>query len=436
MACELSVSLPAVFRPLLAPGARYLGAHGGRGSGKSHVFADLAILHALKGGQRIVCIREVQQTLKESSKRLIEDKLRGHGLNRSHGFNPMLNHIQTPGGGVVSFVGMQDATAESIKSLEGYSVAWVEEAQTLSKRSMSLLRPTIRAAGSQLWFSWNPRRKTDAVDALLRGSEVPTGSVVIEANWRDNPYFPDVLEQERTDCLRIEPDQYAHIWEGQYATVLAGAYFAKSIAEAKADGRMCRLARDPLLPVLLMCDIGGAGARADAYAMWAVQLVGREIRVLNYYEAQGQEIGAHLEWMGINGYTVGRTVVWLPHDGKAVDKVYAVSYESAFKAAGYSVQILTNQGPGAAMGRIEAVRRMFGQCVFDQEKTAGGVDALGWYHEKRDAVRQIGLGPEHDWASHGADAFGMACIVAERKFKTVGGLGGAPLVYGSQGALA
>jgi phage terminase large subunit len=429
MAFQLDVQIPRVFQPLLAPDARYLGAWGGRGSGKSHVFAELAIIKALAGGVRIVCIREVQKTLKESSKRLIEDKLQAHGLGPRQGFTIQYESIGCPGGGIVTFLGMQDANAESIKSLEGYSVAWVEEAQTLSNRSLSLLRPTIRAPGSQLWFSWNARRKTDAVDKLLRGPELPTGAVVVKANWRDNPFFPDVLEQERQDSLRLEPDQYGHVWEGEYANVLVGAYFARQLADVRMEGRICRLAPDPLLPVRIFIDIGGTGGKSDAFSMWAAQFVGREIRVLNYYEAAGQSIDAHLEWLGENGYRPARTVLWLPHDGATQDKVYAVSYESAFKAAGYEVKILKNQGTGAAMGRVECARRMFPAVWFDSEKTQGGIDALGWYHERRDSYRNIGLGPEHDWASHGSDSFGMLCIIAEKHFKGGSGLSGAALNY-------
>jgi phage terminase large subunit len=183
---NLTLDTARVFRPLLGP-ARYKGAYGGRGSGKSHFFAELLIEdHICHKGMRSVCIREVQKTLKESSKRLIEDKLQALGLGEIDGFRAYNEVIATPGDGLITFIGMQDHNAESIKSLEGYARAWVEEAQTLSSRSLQLLRPTIRARGSELWFSWNPRRKTDAVDQMLRSSALPTGAVVIRANWSDN----------------------------------------------------------------------------------------------------------------------------------------------------------------------------------------------------------------------------------------------------------
>ena len=130
--------------------------------------------------------------------------------------------IQTPGDGIIIFKGMQDYTAESIKSLEAFKRAWWEDAQSAAATAFNLLRPTIRAPGSELWFSWNARRKTDPVDALFRGAELPTGAVVVQTNWRDNPWFLAELEQERLDCLRMQPDQYEHIWEGGYVWSLPG----------------------------------------------------------------------------------------------------------------------------------------------------------------------------------------------------------------------
>ena len=410
--------IPRVFAGLDDP-ARYKGIYGGRGSGKSHNRAESLIEHALDNkGARSVCIREVQKTLKESSKRLIEDKIQSFGLNESHGFKLFNEVIQTPGDGIITFQGMQDHNAESIKSLEGFGVAWVEEAQTLSARSLQLLRPTIRAEGSEIWATWNPRRKSDSIDMMFRSGMPPTNSIVVKANWSDNPFFPDVLEQERLDCLRNDPDAYDHIWEGGYVSSVNGAYFARHIAEARAQGRIGRVAADPLLPIRLFMDIGGTGGKSDAFAIWAIQIIGKEIRVLNYYESVGQDIAAHLAWMHSQGYISSKASVWLPHDGSTQDRIYDVSYESAFTKAGYTVEVIPNQGKGAAMQRIEAVRRWLGSCWFDQEKTSGGVDALGWYHEKRDENRDIGLGPEHDWSSHGADAFGLMCVVVEELFES------------------
>lgn len=425
----LRIPTADVFEPLLAP-ARYKGAWGGRGSGKSHFFAEKLIDDSLyEPGLLAVCIREVQKSLKQSSKRLIEAKLKGLGLGEKDGFKVFNEVIQTPGDGLIAFQGMQDHTAESIKSLEGFKRAWVEEAQTLSSNSLQLLRPTIRAPGSELWFSWNARRKTDPVDLMLRGDEKPTGAIVVKANWRDNPWFTDELEQERLDCLRMSPDQYDHIWEGGYLTVSSGAYYAKELADAKSSGRICRIAADPLMTFRAIWDIGGTGAKADACAIWIVQYIGQEIRLLDYYEAVGQPLATHVDWLRRNGYE--RALCILPHDGAANDKVYAVSYESALREAGFEVKVIPNMGAGAAVRRIEAARRLFAQMWFNAEKTEAGREALGWYHEKRDETRNIGLGPEHDWSSHGADAFGLMAV-DRTNFNPTGGVSWSAVTFQSE----
>jgi phage terminase large subunit len=411
----LRIETARAFVPLLEP-ARYKGAWGGRGSGKSHFFAEKLIddCQAEPGesgeGMRAVCIREVQKDLAQSSKLLIETKLSALGLNEADGFKVFRDVIQTPGDGLMIFKGMNDYTADSIKSLEGFKRSWWEEAQAATLHSLSLLRPTLRAPGSELWFSWNPRRKTDPVDVMLRGPERPTGAVVVKANWRDNPWFTAELEQERQDCVRMSPEQYDHIWEGGYVSVVEGAYYAKSLIEARQQGRLGRVAADPLMTLRAFVDIGGTGAKADAFAMWIAQFVGREIRVLDYYEAVGQPLAAHLEWMRSKGYSEKRCQFWLPHDGDTHDRVHNVSYASALREAQYTVNVVPNQGKGAAKQRIEAGRRLFPMCWFNEATTQPGIDALGWYHEKKDEARNVGLGPEHDWASHGSDAFGLMCV--------------------------
>ncbi len=411
MTRKLSIPTAEVFAPLYKP-ARYKGAYGGRGSGKSHDRAGALIDDSLyERGMLSVCIREVQKSLRDSAKRLIENKMRDFGLGEADGFKLFSDRIETPGDGIIIFQGMQDHTAESIKSLEGFKRAWVEEAQTLSATSLQLLRPTIRAPGSELWFTWNPRRRIDPVDMMFRGSGIPTGAVSVQANWNDNPWLPAELDQERRDCERDNADQYPHIWEGDYISVAAGAYFARQLAAARSEGRIGIVGEDPNLIIRLFADIGGTGARADNFVFWAAQFVGTEIRWLNHYEQQGQPIGTHLTWLRSQGYTPGRAKIWLPHDGETHDRVFNVSFESAFRAAGYKVEVVPNQGRGAASARIEEARRLFPRMRFDKSKCDAGLQALGWYHEKQDEQRNVGLGPDHDWSSHSADAFGLGAIV-------------------------
>jgi phage terminase large subunit len=303
---------------------------------------------------------------------------------------------------------MQDHTADSIKSLEGFDRAWIEEAQSLSHRSLELLTPTMRKEGSEIWASWNPNRPTDAIDQLLRGANTPTGSVVVNANWKHNPWISKVLLQEKDDCLRMTPDRYPHVWEGEYATVLEGAYYARHLSEAALEGRIGFFGKDPLIKLHAVWDIGGTSKKSDATAIWIVQYIGEEVRLIDYYEAVGQPFESHVNWLRAKGYEDALMV--LPHDGRKHDMVYKVTPEGFLQDAGFTVESIKNQGAGAVLSRIEAARRMFPSCRFHDENTKGGREALGWYHEKRDEARGLGLGPEHDWASHGADAFGLVAV--------------------------
>lgn len=211
---SLRSSVPPVFTPLFGD-YRYKGAHGGRGSAKSWSFATMALERSVtRKGVRIVCIREIQKSLEQSCKRLLEDQIERYDLGSE--FRVLNTHIETPGDGVIVFQGMQNHTAESVKSLEGFDIAWVEEAQALSKRSLELLRPTIRKDGSEMWFSWNPKHANDPVDDLLRGAELPPNACVIEANYRDNPFLPEVLRVEMEYDRRRDFDKYQHVWLGQY----------------------------------------------------------------------------------------------------------------------------------------------------------------------------------------------------------------------------
>ncbi len=229
---DLSIEVAEVFKPLLAP-ARYKGVHGGRGSGKSHFMAGMEVVLCIQSpGTRIVCAREVQRSLRDSVKLLVEDKIREYRVENQ--FKLMYDHIRTPGGGVIVFQGMQDHTAESIKSLEGFNVAYLEEAHTITQRSLELLRPTIRPG--QIWASWNPRLATDPIDRLLRGELPPPSSIVVKADWRDNPWWEKSgLEEERSYDEITNPIRYAHIWEGEYEPQVVGALWDREMIIA---GRM------------------------------------------------------------------------------------------------------------------------------------------------------------------------------------------------------
>ncbi|MDN4481860.1 hypothetical protein, partial [Demequina muriae] len=238
----------------------------------------------------------------------------------------------------------------------------MDEAEPVTDTAWTTLEPTLREEGegwsAELWVTWNPARKTAPVEKRYRNANDPLIKVV-ELNWRDNPKFPASLERKRQRDLTNRPDQYDHIWEGGFVTVVEGAYYAGDLTRAKAEGRIGNVAPDPLMSFRVHCDIGGTGAKADAFVMWADQFIGKEIRVLDYYEAQGQPMATHAQWLREKGYLPGISTIVLPHVGDQHDKVYSTSYRTAFEQLGYTVVVIPNMGRGAAKTRIEATRRLF-----------------------------------------------------------------------------
>lgn len=417
------------------------GAYGGRGSAKTMTFAKMTAVRALMWDQSgrdgvIVCGREFLNSIDDSSLAEVKAAIESEPELLAPHFNIGEKYIKTHSGRIAyKFSGMDKKTINSLKSKSKILLLWADEAEPITDKSWDIVIPTLRQEDSELWVTWNPARKNSATDRRFRQAK-DQRTKVVDMNWRDNPWWPAILERQRQRWLKNDPDGYDHIWEGAYASAVKGAYFTKQLSALKREGRLSRVGVDPLMKRRLFADIGGTGRNADAFTMWGSQFVGREVRVLNYYEVVGQAIEAHLNWMRRKGYTRDNTEIYLPHDGATHDKVYDVSYESAFAAAGYSVTVVPNQGRGAAIARVNAARRVFPSVWINEEPkaeandegrefectTADGVEALGWYHEKWDEERDIGLGPDHDWASHGADSFGLMAIVAEDAMRPGQGL--------------
>lgn len=411
------IQLPEKLISVFLGEAMYRGAYGGRGSGKTMSFAKMAAVRGITCasaglGGLIVCGREMQNSLDDSSMAEIKAAIRSEEWMLDY-YDIGEKYITTKDGLIdFSFVGLRH-NIDSVKSKAKIRLLWVDEGEKVSASSWDKADNTVREEGAEVWVTWNPERKLSPTDIKFRQNPAPE-SKIIALNWRDNSKFPSTLEKKRLHCLETAPDQYEHIWEGDYITAMSGAYFAKALTIARQEHRIGHVARDPLLSIRAFWDIGGTGAKADACSAWMIQFIGKEIRVLDYYEAVGQQLSVHVEWMRSKGY--GAAKVYLPHDGVAHDKVFDVTYESELFRAGFDVTVIKNQGAGAANQRIEAVRRILPQCWFNEPTCSGGLDSLGWYHEKRDEARNIGLGPDHDWSSHGSDAFGLMAIVAEDIF--------------------
>lgn len=364
----------------------------------------------------ILCARQFMNSLADSSLEEIKAAIRSEAWLADH-FEIGEKYVRTKDGRIsYSFSGL-DRSIDSIKSKSRILLCWVDEAEPVTESAWQTLIPTLREEDSELWVTWNPKSKRSDTHKRFRENRDPLTKIV-QMNWRDNPWFPAILERKRLKDKAERPDSYEYIWEGDFVTVIEGAYYAKCLTEAKAQNRIGNVSKDPLMTIRAIWDIGGTGAKADACAIWICQFVGREIRVLDYYEAVGQPLATHVQWLRDRGW--GKALCVLPHDGSTNDKVYDVSYESALKGAGFEVKVIPNQGKGAAKMRIEAARRLFPSIWFNASTTEAGRDALGWYHEKRsDDERQIGLGPEHDWSSHGSDAFGLMCVSHEPPVKPV-----------------
>lgn len=384
----LRIQTPRVFVPLLVP-ARYKGAHGGRGSGKSHFFAELLIERCLAEKINAVCVREIQKSLAQSVKKLLEDKIEALGVG--HLFEVQESLIKTPHGGMIIFQGMQNHTADSIKSLEGYDVAWVEEAQSLSQRSLDLLRPTIRKVGSELWFSWNPNQSTDPVDVLLRGDDLPPGAVVVQANYSDNPFLPDVLRDEMAYDRGRDPDKYAHIWMGGYQTNSEARVFKNWTVE--------EFEIDPAAVIRQGADWGFA---QDPTTLVQCYIVGRKLFVT--YEA----------------YRVGCEIVDTPSlfMGVPDSEKWPITADSArpetishMRKNGFPKIVPTVKGPGSVEDGIEFLKSF---DIVVHPRCVHTIDELTLYSFKTDALTGTVMPVLADKDNHVIDALRYACEGARR----------------------
>jgi phage terminase large subunit len=416
----VKLELPPKLVPVFAGDAMYRGAYGGRGSAKTRSFAKMAAVRGLMCAQAnepgvIVCGRAFMNSLDDSSLAEVKAAIASEPWLAAN-YDVGEKYVRTKDKRIdFGFVGLRH-NLDSIKSKSRIRLLWVDEAEPVSETAWTKAIPTVREEGAEIWVTWNPERKKSATHKRFRENP-PDGAKIVQINWRDNPWFPSTLEKTRLEDQAKRPDQYQHVWEGDFVTVVEGAYYAASLNEARNTGRIGFFAKDPLMTTRAFWDIGGTGAKADACSIWIAQFIGAEIRVLDYYEAQGQPLASHVQWLRSRGWDKALCV--LPHDGETHDRVHDVSYDSALRDAQFETLVIPNQGKGAAKMRIEAGRRLFPRIRFNESTTEAGRDALGWYHEKRsDDDREIGLGPEHDWSSHGADAFGLMCVAYEEPRKT------------------
>jgi phage terminase large subunit len=405
----IRVDVPRKLKPLLYP-KRYKGAKGGRGGAKSHFFAEQIVLRCYQRTTRVVCIREIQNSIKDSVKQLILDKIAKLGLGDF--FSEVENEIRGPDGSLIIFKGMQSYNADNIKSLEGYDIAWVEEAQTLSAHSLRMLRPTIRKTGSELWFSWNPRHKTDPVDAMFRDNEADPDFMCIVINWRDNPWFPDELRKEMERDFRNDPDGAEHVWNGAYGSS-QGAILAKWVNKADREGRIHDdVVFDPAgLPIEVSSDIGFR----DTASWWYWQRCLGGFRLLKYEGDSGLDAD---DWIPqikdtlkeLGGPKLGK--IWLPHDARA--KTFQSKHTTIERFLEHFKGQVDIVAQSKKLDQISAARDVIERCEFHKTLCDKGIDGLlAWEYEWNEELNVFSREPVHDWASHPSDAFSYGCQVMQ-----------------------
>ena len=390
------------FADLLDLEIRFLGFYGGRGGGKSEAVAEYIIqLMLTTRDGRVLCAREIQKSIKESVKSTIERKIREKKLDQYFEFVETEIRCKTTGA-VCMFSGLASHTTDSIKSFDSIDFCWVEEAQTVSKRSLDVLTPTIRKPGSRLAFTWNPRNQFDAVELFFGAPREKMKKHLV--NYYDNKYCPQELKDEAEFCRINRPQDYEHIWLGGYEQVTEGAYYSRQIAEAIEGGRITRVDLEKSAPIHVVQDLGGASMTSDQTAIWFFQKVGKEYHLLAYWEGNGtsatEDAKLIRDYIDNLGGVMG--TVFLPHDSRQKQKSSGMSTLDTYRGLGFTCEVVPMVG---IMDGINAVRDIFHKCWFDQEACKEGLNALRNYHEKKDPITGRSAGADHDRWSHGADGF-------------------------------
>lgn len=375
------------------PKSRYRVLYGGRGGSKSWNIARALLIKAAQSPLRILCAREFQSSIRDSVHKLLSDQILA--LNMHEFFEITQTNIRGRNGSEFAFAGLKNNVA-NIKSFEGVDICWVEEAQTVSRQSWNVLIPTIRKEDSEIWVSFNPELEQDETYQRFIVNP-PSDCVVTKINWSDNPWFPETLRLEKDSLRERDPIAYQTVWEGVCRQTIDGAIFAQEITQADAEGRIGRVPYDPVKPVHAVWDLGWS----DQTAIWFVQFIGMETRLIRYVEDSQKTISHYLSLLQTFGYVYD--TLWLPHD--AENKTLAAggrSIEEIVRSAGFKTRILPKV---PIVDSINAARTIFPACWFDRENAADGLDCLRHYRYEVSDTGGFAKTPLHDHYSHGADAF-------------------------------
>lgn len=429
----MSIQFPEKLAPLFQP-ARYKVLYGGRGGAKSWGVARALLINGARKPLRWLCCREFQTSIADSVHRLLADQVKNMGL--SSFYDVQKTAIYGKNGTEFGFEGLHH-NISNLKSWEGADGCWVEEAHTVSASSWNVLIPTIRKDNSEIWITMNPEFEDDPTYTRFI-EKPPKSAVLININWRDNPWFPSVLEAERLDLLERNPDDYDHVWEGKCRQWLEGAIYSTELRRLFREERVCLVAHDPAVPVYTAWDLGST----DDTAIWWYQVVGGEIHVLECYasnhgslsEYASQILGreVQIDLVGDDVRAKFGPVIpdleyrraynyakyWLPHDARA--KTLAAKGKSIIEqlASALTFDLLGIVPDIGIEDGIQAARSMFHRVWFDQEGCSSGVKALRKYQRKYDEDKQsFSRQPLHNWTSHYADAFRMLAVAWQHQVK-------------------
>ena len=378
------------------PKYRYIFVKGGRSSGKSHEVAGyLAERSVSEENLKIVCLREVQKSIKRSSKMLIDSKIKDYKIDS------LYKMIETEtrklnDDGLFLFQGMNDLTADNIKSLEGFKIAWFEEAHNITSKSLKTLRPTIRVPDSQIIFTWNPQLPTDPIEEFCNDMKGRDDVLVVHVNYEDNPFLPDAAMKEIEIDRDNYPEDFNHIWLGDYDERMQGYYYAKLLNEARDQGRITSVPYKSGVDVITAWDLG----MRDSTTIWFAQRVGLEWRVLHYYENNFEDLSHYADYIKSMPYNYA--CHYLPHDSKHERLGMKGSIKS--QLMGMGIGNINTLPQSSVESGIALAKGLIKECYFDKEGCKDGLHALSSYQSRYDETKRI-YKELHDWASHGADGF-------------------------------
>ena len=406
------IELPPKLVDVFTGEARYRGAYGGRGSGKTRSFALMSAVRGYqfamegKSGQ-ILCAREFQNSLTDSSFVEVKEAIRSvDWLNDFYDIGE--NYIRTKCGNVrYVFKGLA-RNIDSVKSMGRILLCWVDEAENVSEYSWQKLTPTVREDDSEIWATWNPESDESATHARFR-LDKPTESKIVELNYTDNPWFPKVLDQERLDDKDKRPETYNWIWEGDFNRNQIGSIYAQYVLNAEEAGRITSVPYKDGVPVFTAWDLGNA----DSTAIWFCQIVGFQPRIIDYVEDSQKDLAHYSSVINSKPYKyIGH---YLPHDSKHERLGMEGSIKSQLEKMGHKCFAL---GAESVAAGIEEARDVLKTCYIDKDACKGGLKALRNYKYAYDEKRKtFSQNPYHDWASHGSDAFRYLASAINKRIK-------------------